>query len=314
LTEENEINIAGIDTQLESIIDQQPARPADSSTAPFVGISISLSHNLEKLGFTHLHLEDVLTETARYLLVNNYNLVYGGDLRSSGFTNQLADIIRLYTPWIAEKQNSVHNYLAWPIHINVTNQTEAALLAMGVTLKKCKAPTGVDEKNYIPPDTIDNRIIWASALLGMRHEIVAATQARIIIGGQVANFMGRIPGVLEEAWLTLKQGKAIYLCGAMGGVAQSIINAIYTGKDSYLNNDFQFHNNGYKEFYEAWNTKFPAYSINYESIIDDFHQTGVSGLSEINGLSVEQNMRLFSTPHPQEMISLILRGLKEKKK
>ncbi len=50
--------------------------------------------------------------------------------------------------------------------------------------------------------------------------------------------------------------------------------------------------------------------IDYASLVAAFRTHGVAGLATNNGLTEDENRRLFTTPHVMEMIYLILRGLK----
>ena len=51
-------------------------------------------------------------------------------------------------------------------------------------------------------------------------------------------------------------------------------------------------------------------AIDYEGLVADFAAAGVAGLSQHNGLSDDENRRLFVTPHTAEMVFLVLKGLR----
>ena len=75
----------------------------------------------------------------------------------------------------------------------------------------------------------------------MRERQTADLDARIAIGGKMGPtltatldggkkidwYSGRIPGVIEEIFLTLQAGKPLYLCGAFGGAAATAIELLH---------------------------------------------------------------------------------------
>ncbi len=46
-----------------------------------IAISVSLNNDLEKIGFSEQHLNDISIEIARYIIANDGTAMYGGDLR-----------------------------------------------------------------------------------------------------------------------------------------------------------------------------------------------------------------------------------------
>ena len=48
----------------------------------------------------------------------------------------------------------------------------------------------------------------------MRQE----TRARIVLGGRVAGYKGRMPGIAEEALLSLQAQQPVFLLGGFGGL------------------------------------------------------------------------------------------------
>jgi SLOG cluster2/TIR domain len=60
----------------------------------------------------------------------------------------------------------------------------------------------------------------------MRRAAVADCSARLCVGGKASNYRGRLPGVLEEAWLALLVGQPLFLIGSFGGAAAILIDQI----------------------------------------------------------------------------------------
>src|SRR5690349_2314197 len=91
-----------------------------------VGISISESEDISKLGYGNAHLIDAKIEIAKFLLSSRITLMYGGDLRKDGFTKMLFELVESYT-LDYEDHNYLVNYLGWPIDYTLTDDVQASL-------------------------------------------------------------------------------------------------------------------------------------------------------------------------------------------
>lgn len=295
-----------IKASIEDKLSESQAKPACT-----VGISISNSPDLDSLGFTNLHIQDAMVEVARYLLVNNCSLIYGGDLRTGGFTYIFSELAKQYSTPQNYDSFRVINYFAWPIHLKLSRSDDSEFKANNIQLIKLTPPPDitVDPSKFILPDEFPNKIIWAKSLSYMRKEIIKNTQARILIGGQVANYMGIMPGLLEEFITSMRAKQPIFLCGAFGGVTKAIIETLLKREPETLTEKYQFQNLSYKELFSYWN-KAEDDKIDYTEISQEIKRFGVASLSKSNGLSENENLRLFETPHIPEMNFLILKGLK----
>lgn len=49
----------------------------------------------------------------------------------------------------------------------------------------------------------------------MRHAMLQDTHARIILGGQVDKYKGAMPGIAEEAILSLRTKQPLFIMGAL---------------------------------------------------------------------------------------------------
>jgi hypothetical protein len=295
-----------IRADIEEKLTEEPVNPACT-----VGISISNSLDLNSLGFTNLHIQDAMVEIARYLLVNNCNLVYGGDLRTGGFTYIFSELAKQYSTPKNYDLFRVVNYFAWPIHLKLTRSDDSEFKANNIQLIKLIPPPGVtvEASKYISPDELQNKIIWAKSLSYMRKEIIKNTQARVLIGGQVSNYMGIMPGLLEEFITSIRAKQPVFLCGAFGGVTKGIIETLLNEEPEALTEKYQLHNLSYQELFNRWNND-ETDKINYSIISQEIKDFGLISLSKANGLSENENIRLFETPHIPEMTFLILKGLK----
>ncbi|MED3201288.1 TIR domain-containing protein [Bacillus toyonensis] len=273
-----------------------------------VGLSISDSPDLKSYGISDMHLEDALVEFSRYLLVSGAKLMYGGDLRHGGFTEILHNLVRNYFPEDVQSAHKIHNYQAWPLYLNIPTETRAELNKV-VTFEMIEPPENIQKTNiFLPPNCKENRVIWAKSLSKMREEMNKNLDVRVLMGGAVQNYKGKYPGLLEEAFLALRDGKPLYLLGGFGGCTRAIIEVLLGNTPEELSEDFQISNMEYLEMVQEYNTKKENDEpIAYENMLAFFKEKGIGSLN--NGLTDQENLTLFFTPHIPEMISLVLKGL-----
>ncbi|HAB18876.1 MAG TPA: TIR domain-containing protein [Verrucomicrobiota bacterium] len=303
-----------------------PQLLAKSLTRRRVGLSISESENLAQrgLGFPRLpdekaapsspHLRDSMTEFARFLLAAGATLAYGGDLRQGGFTVVLFELLAAYRVLSGEDSPPLQSWLCWPIHLDLTEDQEANWAGL-VEFHKIKAPEipGLDPAVKLPPTTPENLLAWARSLTSMREQMNAETDARIFLGGQIGSFgvrgLGRYPGLAEEALLALRAHKPVYLIGAFGGCTDAIIAALRGQKPAAFTDAERLADEKVRAACEFYNQHLPpgGEPVNYAALTAELEQIGVSGLN--NGLTAEENERLFTTMVLPEMIALVLRGL-----
>jgi hypothetical protein len=275
-----------------------------------LGISISESPDLEALGFSEIHLRDALIEFARYMLAAGATIAYGGDLRAGGFTHTLFDLVSTYKGAGGSEANRIRNYLAWPIHLLLTVEQRAELKTCAeiITLPPPDVP-GLDSDAFLPPADAESTYAWCLSLTRMRERLAQDNGAQVLMGGRLIGYKGKYPGLVEEAYETMKAGKPLFLIGAYGGCTGAVIEAVRGNRPTGLTQKQQCENDSYREVYDYYNQHAPATEerIDYEKLVDFFNEQGIDGLH--NGLSAEENERLFTTPHIPETIALLLKGL-----
>ena len=275
-----------------------------------LGISISESPDLEALGFSEIHLRDALIEFARYMLAAGATIAYGGDLRAGGFTHTLFDLVSTYKGAGGSEANRIRNYLAWPIHLNLTVEQRAELKTSAeiITLPAPDVP-GLDPDTFLAPADAASTYAWCLSLTRMRDRLARDNDAQILMGGRLIGYKGKYPGLVEEAYETMKAGKPLFLIGAFGGCTGAVIEAVRGNLPAGLTQQEQCENDSYRAVYDYFNQHAPAAEerIDYEKLVDFFSEKGIDGLH--NGLSAAENERLFTTPHIPEMIALVLQGL-----
>lgn len=254
-----------------------------------IAISISESSDMESLGLSNEHLRDAMAEIARHLLALGARLIYGGDLREQGFSKLLFELVARYgrDSDQGDSRASVANFLAWPVHIrmpvddlakfsaDLEGSAELILVALNGALLSFD-----DRQGMLPRQATDQE--WAAGLTAMRHSMRNLTEARIVLGGRVEQYKGVMPGIAEEALLSLQAHQPLYLMGGFGGCARDIAETLglvqpwavarlaWTGREEFRS--------------------FTEFDLN-------------------NGLTAEQNATLARTPHIDQAIKLILTGL-----
>lgn len=272
-----------------------------------IAISISESEELNQLGFSDTHIKDAMIEFTRHLLIQGATLVYGGDLRSGGFTEIFSDLAEQY------RLSSVlpfKNYFSFPIHLTISKADEISFKAKKVEIKRV-APDetlGIDETKFVKPDSPENKYIWAKCLTKMRHQMNDEIDARIVIGGRNYGYKGKYPGIVEEAQIAIESKKPVFLVGVFGGATRNMIQAI-TEKKEVIEGSTPFYvSDDYEKFKVHYNNTSTNDKIDIEELNQFFKSLHISDLN--NGLDKTENQRLFITPHIPEVIYLVLKGLK----
>lgn len=273
-----------------------------------VAISISESPDSSSLGIGKAMFEDLSVELARHLLVSGAHLVYGGDLRPGGFTELFKDLAYQYGIYEKDKtlKNYFTNYLAWPIYIGMTPATQAEYKSCRVHCQKAAIPDIIPvalRDLMVPPTTVENMYYWAESLRAMRQEMESHIDARIILGGRITGFKGYMPGLYEEATYAAKANHPLFLLGGFGGASARLIQLIKGETSSEELFAECCSNHSYQDFVSYLDKE--KEEMNFKAL--DVFSNNMDVLK--NGLSKEDNERLFVTTNVTEIIALVLKGL-----
>lgn len=313
---ETEKNISGISENLSESIEEQKSVEKNLIEKSIlhgkrIAISVSESEELEQLGLSEEHLKDISIEIARYLIVNGATMLYGGDLRNGGYTELFSELSYQYK-YLSDKENKFVNYFPFPNSNTLSTDVRANFMKNQVEVKILTIPNSLGEvntkKTYKPFKSADDRFVIAECLTDMRERMAIDSNARIVLGGRQKGFVGYFPGIVEEAYHSLKAGKAIYLLGGFGGASKSIIDIISGGKPFQLTNDFQFDTEFLQEFRKFASTK-SAVKLDYDFLVDYFKSHSIESISKQNGLSLDENKILFESTNIHELVFLIIKGL-----
>ncbi len=262
-----------------------------------IAISASESTDLGRLGLVETHFRLALGEIARSILVGGGKLAYGGHLDPGGYTTFLLHELQRYS----RRDRPLRVYLALQEHRKLSlddlgkQKAELGLFGEIVCLDADGTVIKSRANRGLAPEPISDISVRRKSLTALRHRMAEDTSGRVIIGGKREDFQGDLPGVLEEALISLNCGQPVYLVGGFGGVTADIIKALCVEDGVWL-----------PPRYDAGN-------------VDERTTKGLAQLSEIaagknwngldNGLSVEENRRLAATPRPSEIAALVSLGL-----
>ena len=254
-----------------------------------IAISTSESPDMPALGLSDEHLRDAMAEIARHMLALGATLVYGGDLRQYGFSELLFEIVARHRRDAddGEDRTGVTNYLAWPVHIlkpfddlektatDLAGSTELVCLALDGALMSMQ-----ERRQLVPQQPTEAE--WSSGLTAMRRTMLAETHARIVLGGRIDQYKGAMPGIGEEALLSLQGNQSLFLIGGFGGCARDIAESLGLIAP-------------WAAARRVWQGR---------AAFEAFSATDLN-----NGLTPQENATLARTPHVDQAIILILRGL-----
>ena len=262
-----------------SAIDAQPPK--------IIAISMSDSPDMAVLGFSEDHLREAVAEFAIYLLASGSNLAYGGDLRSGGFTELLFELVMRYRRQ-EDTDARVIDYLAWPVHVRMKATDLDALAAelQGFAQLALIGQDGrwmsMEDRHTLPSHEPDEHE-WGAGLTAMRRTMQGETDARIVLGGRVEGYKGNMPGIAEEALLSLEVGQPLFLIGGFGGCTRDIAETI--------------------GLVDTWAGSRPPWPGRKQ-----FKRYTQNDLN--NGLSTEENQVLACTPHLDQAVTLVMQGLR----
>gem|GEM_PF-267404 len=291
-----------------------------------VALSISGAEDLTRYGLRRAHLDSVFLELSRYLLIAGTRLAYGGHLKADGYTLRLADLLR--DPIVehlrgTQKTDSLAaelvTYLPWPMLASVRDE---ARLGQLVDMVRCLKPLDVDatldpafdgaRETEILPNSPVNRFAWARGLTAMRERQTSEVAARVVIGGKIGrrtdSYLGRMPGVLEEALLAIRAQRPVYLVGAFGGCSRLVLDALDGIERSELTSPYHDalpYARDVKKLYLDRGVKWDE----FEEIAAELKACGLDGLQ--NGLTVNENRELATSRSAERIVQLVLHGLQK---
>ena len=299
-----------------------------------VALSLSAAGDSPRWGMAPEQLSAGALQLAQALLVAGATLVYGGHLGEAGYTRALFDMRDKYVASAPQQPvERIQNYLGWPLSLPTMPGSLRARYARHLRIIPVGRPAGVEdlepdtfgpEPAWFAADSPARRFAWARGMTLMRETQTADTEARVLIGGRVGAstnaqprqppapdwYRGRIPGVLEEALLSLRAAgeHRLYIVGAFGGVAAALARLLEGHDCPQLCWEYQRrapHAPDMRKLYRQRGVPFEG----YRDMKQWLREFGVAGLSRRNKLSEEDNRTLFWTRDMRVAVRLVLLGL-----
>lgn len=216
------------------ISDDPDLIPRDALHSVTVGLSVSDSADLGRLGLDARHAELALGEITRAILIAGGTVAYGGRLRPSGFTQQLMNEVRRF----GVARHSVTFYLAYPEHRALSrdelSRVDRELGTWGrlVTLDGLGQPIDWRDLELEAEPLPESEAIAAYSAL--RQHMADRVDGRILVGGQLRGYRGAMPGLIEEAILAVERQQPVYAAGGFGGAAAAVARRLDPGRFDWL--------------------------------------------------------------------------------
>lgn len=209
--------------------------PPSALNGRTVAFSVSDSADLTRLGLTPKHCELAIAELARAVLLAGGNLIYGGRLKPAGFTRILIDEVLRYGASRSALTLAVpateHAHLDALELIDVVDQLGVAGQLVLLDVDGEVTEPSAERTAPVPEDT-------HAALTAMRRYVTQQSDARIVVGGKLTGYQGSMPGVIEEAILSLEALQPLFVAGGFGGAAAATASALGLDDQSWVPGEY----------------------------------------------------------------------------
>ena len=258
-----------------------------------VGISISESDEMVRLGFDRSEMNRCVVRLSEALLSTGARLAFGHDWRPGGVMEAVAALAVRYfnvrrdeAGRPLEGKAPILNFVAPPDIPFLTEQRELSGRpeAPGAALPvnpMVRLLEGIVDARQINAPAHANR---SDALSIMRRELAKLCNLRVCLGGKLTGFAGRMPGVIEEALGTLREGRPVFASGIFGGASRMIARSLGAGTIEFENT--------------------PS-AMDFETELAEIRSRAVGAP---RGLDEAEDLRLWQSTSIEECIELILRG------
>lgn len=262
--------------------------PRDALRGTVVGISVSDSADLARLGLTQAHCELAVAELARAIFIAGGTVVYGGRLVPSGFTDILIDELRRYR----DDRDALVLCVPEPEHRRLNDaelrrrEHELHYSAELVCLDATGAPVDINNR----PNELGTTDP-ATALTAMRQHITRRCNARVLVGGRLRGYQGLMPGIIEEAIMSINASQPVYAAGGFGGAASAVASALGHDDQSW------------------WPPDYPEGAEDHAGLLADLSKLAPDTTATDDGLSDTERRQLAASHRPGDIASLAITGL-----
>lgn len=280
-----------------------------------VGLSVGADEvELARRGFTPAGMNRFTVRLARTLLADGARLAFGHDWRAEGVMEAIASIAIDYqaSANVAGAHPVILNLLPWPNELSETDPGLLERLQGIVEVRSAGLPADLAAApGEVKAGTQEWQYRRARGLTHLRRALATACPYRIACGGKLRAFDGRLPGIVEEVFLSLNAAHPVYLVGLLGGAAEAMGRVLLEGDSpSSLLEGVQL-----EELYSR--REEPSANGLADSDLDRDalgHYLASPDTRERllrNGLSENENRRLLHSRLEEEVVALATKGLHE---
>lgn len=275
-----------------------PLLPPDALRGVNVGLSVSDSADLGRLGLHLRHADQAIAEIARAVLIAGGELTYGGWLMPESFTALLMKEVYAY----GGGDTRLTLCVAYPEHRTLDLPTLARIRdeLSGLADLVFLDPTGASVDPWAREDESPTEVteieVLQESYTALRTVMARGTSARVVVGGQLSGFKGRMPGLVEEAFTSVRAGQPLYVAGGFGGAAAAIARTLGIDSMDWLPDTIPEHIDD-PEVTDALSQLAQAAS--------DTEWTADDGLSE------EDRRALSASHRPGEIASIVAVGMSQ---
>ncbi|MCY2978532.1 MAG: hypothetical protein NTU79_07715 [Planctomycetota bacterium] len=260
---------------------------------------------------------------ATQFLIEGGSLIFGQKWKKDGIMFHLADkyreIIRFANASdsaVGNSENSpILNFLAWPDEPPTDKVAEGMIRDGILKVRQIETPGLYD--TTLPIQHPEYEFWRVRALTAMRKQLVDHTNVRICIGGASGQATRRLPGIIEEAWMTINARKPLYLIGAIGGAARAMVNLILQRTMSESERDMFVSNRQctvtmerYAEKYPYQEDEGPSYESEGWSAMRVFQSPPLlEQLAFAAGLEVEEYIWMMTAPCAERAMQWVGKGV-----
>jgi hypothetical protein len=289
------------------------------------GISVSASDaEIGDIPFTADDVYRLTLQEATYVLREGGRLVLGHQWRTEGVMHQLAVKAHDLRTWQSSassepEQPAILNVIAWPDQPPPAHDsTVRKLMQNRVMTVEQMLPPGIDV-SAIENGSEEALFCRIRALTEMRQRITELSDVRLCIGGAKGKPQQRLPGILEEALLTINAGKPLYITSALGGISKLIADALlqrhipeqlrsnfYTPDES---RDIMLKMSAAHPFPSEFGPAIPGPAGKFHrDPLEDLQNCSIDTLAEIARLSTDDYIVMLTTANLDRALTFVTRG------
>ncbi len=273
--------------------------PSDILQNVNVGLSVSESADLGRLGLQSQHADQAIAELARAILLAGGQLTYGGWLEPTSFTSLLMTEVTAY----GGGETRLTLVVAFPEHrklrLSVLDgiRDELGGLARLVYLDPVGSEVDPGDGRSEEPDEVKDGVLKRRSYTALRRVMAERTDARVIVGGKLSRFEGEMPGIIEEAITSVRAEQPLYVAGGFGGAAAAVARTLEIDPMDWLPANM------------PTDGETPAVLAALAELRQAANDLGWRTERERDGLTVDDRRLLSATFRPGDIASLVTVGL-----